>query len=57
MLWKRKQWNDTLEKGYPHIVIDNFLDEDTAHKLYDECVNTAPRRGWTLFSRAGSNME
>ena len=56
MLWKRKQWNDTLEKGYPHIVIDNFLDEDTAHKLYDECVNTAPRGGWTLFSRAGSNM-
>ena len=57
MLWKRKQWNDTLQKGYPHIVIDNFLDEETALKLYDECVNGAPRGGWTNFTRAGSNME
>jgi hypothetical protein len=57
MLWKRKQWNDTLEKGYPHIVIDNFLDEETALKLYDECIDGAPRGGWTNFTRAGSNME
>ena len=57
MLWKRKQWNDTLQKGYPHIVIDNFLDEETALKLYDECINGAPRGGWTNFTRAGSNME
>jgi len=37
-------------------VFDNFLDEATCIKLYEECVS-APRGGWTVFTRSGSRME
>ena len=44
------------ENGFAHAVIDNFLDEETCLKLYEECIN-APKGGWTVFTRAGSRME
>ena len=51
MINKRKEWS---ESG--RVIFDNFLDEETTLKLYEECI-TAPKGGWTVFSRAGSRME
>jgi len=53
---KKKEWNKNKENGFAHAVIDNFLDEETCLKLYEECIN-APKGGWTVFTRAGSRME
>jgi len=53
VIYKKRQWDDS---PVPFIYVDNFLDEQTCLKLHDECLN-APRGGWTLFSRAGSEME
>lgn len=56
MINKKKEWNKNKENGFAHAVIDNFLDEETCLKLYEECIN-APKGGWTVFTRAGSRME
>jgi Rps23 Pro-64 3,4-dihydroxylase Tpa1-like proline 4-hydroxylase len=53
---KKKEWNKNKENGFAHAVIDNFLDEETCLKLYEECIS-APKGGWTVFTRAGSRME
>ena len=56
MINKKKEWLRSKENGFAHAVIDNFLDEETCLKLYEECIN-APKGGWTVFTRAGSRME
>ena len=56
MINKKKEWNKNKENGFAHAVIDNFLDEETCLNLYEECIS-APKGGWTVFSRAGSRME
>ncbi len=56
MINKKQEWNSNIEFGFPHMILDNFLDEKTALKLYEECIN-APKGGWTVFTRAGSRME
>ena len=56
MINKKREWNKNKENGFAHAVIDNFLDEETCLKLYEECIN-APKGGWTVFTRAGSRME
>jgi len=56
MINKKKEWLKNKEDGFAHAVIDNFIDEETCLKLYEECIS-APKGGWTVFSRAGSRME
>jgi len=57
MIPKKQEWNKNKEKwGFGRTHIDNFLDEETVHQLYEECMN-APKGGWTVFTRAGSRME
>ena len=57
MLYKKQEWVKNKEKwGFGRTKIDNFLDEETALKLYEECMS-APKGGWTVFTRAGSRME
>ena len=56
MLNKKNEWECNKKSGIPHAVFDNFLDEATCIKLYEECVS-APRGGWTVFTRSGSRME
>ena len=56
MIHKKTEWNKNKEQGYPRAKIDNFLDEKTCLKLYEECLS-APKGGWTIFTRAGSRME
>ena len=57
MLYKKQNWNNNREKwGFGRTYIDNFLDEETCLKLYEECIS-APKGGWTVFTRAGSRME
>ena len=56
MIHKKKEWDKNKEQGYPRMKIDNFLDEETCLKLYEECFS-APKGGWTIFTRAGSRME
>ncbi len=56
MINKKKEWLKNKESGFAHAVFDNFLDEETCLKLYEECI-TAPKGGWTVFTRAGSRME
>ena len=56
MIHKKKEWDKNKKQGYPRMKIDNFLDEETCLKLYEECLS-APRGGWTIFTRAGSRME
>lgn len=57
MVHKKQDWLKNKENyGFGRTYIDNFLDEETAHKLFEECKN-APKGGWTVFTRAGSRME
>ena len=56
MINKKQEWNTNKEHGFPRAKIDNFLDDETCLKLYDECLS-APKGGWTIFTRAGSRME
>jgi len=57
MISKKNEWEQNKSKwGFGRTKIDNFLDEETVHKLYEECKN-APKGGWTVFTRAGSRME
>lgn len=56
MINKKQEWNTNKEHGFPRAKIDNFLDEKTCLKLYEECI-LAPKGGWTIFTRAGSRME
>jgi Rps23 Pro-64 3,4-dihydroxylase Tpa1-like proline 4-hydroxylase len=56
MISKKREWNKNKEIGIPYTVIDNFIDEETCLKLYEECIS-APKGGWTVFTRAGSRME
>ena len=56
MINKKKEWNRTKEEGFARVTIDNFLDRETCLKLYEECIS-APKGGWTVFTRAGSRME
>jgi len=57
MIAKKNEWNKSKsEWGFGRTKIDNFLDEETVHQLYEECKN-APKGGWTVFTRAGSRME
>lgn len=57
MLQRKEQWDSfKKENGFGLAVFDDFLDKETTHKLYQECLS-APEGGWTLFSRAGSRME
>jgi len=56
MINKKQEWEKTKSQGYARAIIDNFLDEETALKLYEECMS-APSGGWTVFTRAGSRME
>ena len=55
MINKKQEWNQNKEQGFPRAMIDNFLDEKTCLKLYEECIS-APKGGWTVFTRAGSRM-
>ena len=56
MINKKQEWNQSKSKwGFGRTKIDNFLDEETAHELYKECMD-APKGGWTVFTRAGSRM-
>ena len=56
MINKKEEWNRTKEQGFARVKIDNFLDRETCLKLHEEC-ESAPRGGWTVFTRAGSRME
>ena len=56
MINKKQEWNQNKQQGFPRAMIDNFLDEKTCLKLYEECIS-APKGGWTVFTRAGSRME
>jgi len=56
MINKKQEWEDNKKQGFPRAKIDNFLDEKTCLKLYQECIS-APKGGWTIFTRAGSRME
>src|SRR6056300_955265 len=57
MIHKKQEWHKNKNKwGFGRTHIDNFLDEETVHQLYEECKN-APKGGWTVFTRAGSRME
>ena len=56
MIYKKREWNKNKKNGFGHTVIDNFLDEETCLELYEECIS-APKGGWTVFTRAGSRME
>jgi Rps23 Pro-64 3,4-dihydroxylase Tpa1-like proline 4-hydroxylase len=57
MISKKGEWESSKRKwGFGKTKIDNFLDDDTVYKLYEECI-TAPKGGWTVFTRAGSRME
>jgi Rps23 Pro-64 3,4-dihydroxylase Tpa1-like proline 4-hydroxylase len=56
MIHKRNDWNKNKVSGYARTHIDEFLDEETCLKLYEECIS-APTEGWTVFTRAGSRME
>ena len=41
---------------YPMIVIDNFLPENHAQKMYEECISV-PNQYWRDFTRRGSFMK
>ncbi len=56
MINKKQEWNRTKEEGFARVTIDNFLDRETCLKLHEEC-ESAPKGGWTVFTRAGSRME
>ena len=57
MINKKTSWELAKKQhGFGRVKIDDFLDEETCLKLYNECVN-APKGGWTVFTRAGSRME
>ena len=56
MINKKQEWEENKKQGFARAKIDNFLDEKTCLKLYEECLS-APRGGWTIFTRAGSRME
>lgn len=56
MLFKKENWEKNKESGYPRTYIDNFIDDETCLKLYNECLNS-PKGGWTVFTRSGSRME
>ena len=56
MINKKEEWNRTKEEGFARVKIDNFLDRETCLKLHEEC-ESAPKGGWTVFTRAGSRME
>ena len=49
MINKKQEWNQNKEKGFL-VLIDNFLDEKTCLKLYEECIS-APKIGETVFTR------
>lgn len=55
MIHKISNWKKNKEQGFPRTHIDNFLDEETCMKLYEECIN-APSGGWTVFTRSNSEM-
>ena len=55
MIHKKSDWVKNKNLGYPKTYIDNFLDEDTCLKLYEECIS-APKGGWTVFTRSNSRM-
>lgn len=56
MIEKKSVWNKHKEEGFPRVKIDDFLDPEVCLKLYQECL-TAPKGGWTVFTRANSRME
>lgn len=57
MISKKGEWESNKKKwGFGKTKVDNFLDDDTVYKLYEECI-AAPKGGWTVFTRAGSRME
>ncbi len=57
MISKKNEWESNRKTwGFGRTKIDNFLDENTIYNLYDECMS-APKGGWTVFTRAGSRME
>ena len=40
MISKKHEWEkNKSEWGFGRTKIDNFLDEETVHKLYEECKN------------------
>ena len=44
MINKKSEWNSSREKwGFGRVKIDNFLDEETVHQLYEECKNDSKR--------------
>ena len=51
MINKKEEWSRTKDKwGFGRVKIDNFLDEETVHQLYEECKNDFPKGGWTVFT-------
>lgn len=57
MIHKKLDWEkNKKQNGFGYTYVDNFLDETTVNKLYEECID-APKGGWTVFTRAGSRME
>ena len=40
MIAKKNEWDRSkTEWGFGRVKIDNFLDEQTVHQLYEECKN------------------
>ena len=56
MIYRKRDWIANAQNGFARTYIDSFLDDETCLNLYNECL-TAPKEGWTVFSRAGSRME
>ena len=53
MVEKKSQWESFKQvNGFGLASFDNFINEEDAYKLYEECTSS-PKGGWTLFSRAG----
>ena len=57
MIYKKSEWDRCKKEwGFGKTYIDNFTDDEIVYKLFDECMS-APKDGWTVFTRSESRME
>ena len=57
MIYKKSEWERCKKDwGFGKTYIDNFIDDEIVYKLLDECMS-APKDGWTVFTRSESRME